>query len=665
MKKLLAVCLALMMLIPAFGMAEETEAPEAAAAEQAEKLPVNLNYDYDELVVGTTMPLHGAFSFSNFGNAGSDVDVRELIHGYNLVEWDTMEGGFRLNPSVVSGQVVGREENGDHVYSLILYTDLLWSDGTQITAYDYAFSWLLRMDPVIAELNGVPAQLDYLVGYEDYVSGKTDVMAGISVGGPNQLTIRISADYLPFFYEVGLLNCYPVPAGAIAPGCEVTGDANGVSLSKKLDAEELKATLLDPETGYLSHPSVTSGPYKLVSYDNTAKEARFELNEFYKGNSDGVKPVIKRIVFREADQATMMEDLINAKYGLLNKVTRGEAIRQGIQQNADTGRYRNTNYPRPGLSFIAFNTERPAVADAAVRQAIAMCLDKTGLTADYTATGYGIPADGFYGIGQWMYQIVNGNTDPPAPEDATEEDLAKLEEEWEAVTLEDVPKYNFDPEAAAAALEADGWKLNDNGIREKEIDGTTVALELKMVYPVNTPVRETLEARFAEPLKQAGIALTLEEDENLLPMYYGQMERDYDMAWLASNFDVMFDPSPLFAPGSVTNTTGINDEELYNLAADMKKTEPGDLLDYCKKWVLFLKRFAELEPMIPVYSNVYVDFYPDVLQGYLINENISWAVAIVPSYLSDPPEEVPAEEAEGEEAPAEEAGEEAPAEENP
>ena len=170
-----------------------------------------------------------------------------------------------------------------------------------------------------------------------------------------------------------------------------------------------------------------------------------------------------------------------------------------------------------------------------------------------------------------------------------------------------------------------------------------MTLELKMLYPINTPIAEILEARFAEPLRQAGIALTIEENENVLPMYYGQQERDYDMIWLASNFDVMFDPSPLFAPDSATNTTGINDQELYDLAADMKKTEPGDLLTYCQKWVLFLKRFSEVEPMIPVYSNVYFDFYPDVLQNYLINENISWSEAIVPSYLSDPPEETPEE----------------------
>ena len=646
MKKILAVLLTLMMLVPVCGLGEGTEAaeiPEAAEAEEiSQVLPVNLNYDYEELTVGVSMPMFGAFSFNNWGNAASDTDVRRLIHGYNLVEWNTEDSGFRLDPSVISGHLVEAEENGNHIYNLVLSEDLYYSDGTQITAYDYAFSFLLRMSPVIAELGGNPSKMDYLVGYDEYISGEADVLTGIRIVAPNQLAIFIDADYLPFFYEVGMLDCYPYPASLIAPGCEVMDNGEGVYLSAPLDAEMLEATLLNTETGYLSHPAVTSGAYKLVSFDG--EEARFELNEYYKGNSDGVKPVIPRIVFRRADQETMIEDLANAKYGLLNKVTPSQTIQDGMQLSADTGRYRFSNYPRSGLSMIAFNTERAGMADATVRQAIARCLDKAGLTLDYTGY-FGLKADGFYGIGQWMYQIVNGTIEPPIPEDATDEEIEALEKEWEEVTLENIEPYDFDPDAAAQALEAEGWKLNADGVREKEVDGETVTLALKMVYPATTPIGEILEERFAAPLKQAGIALTIEASDNVLPMYYGQTERDYDMAWLATNFDVLFDPSPLFLPESATNTTGIRDEELYTLAEDMKKTEPGDLLSYVKKWIAFLERFAETEPMIPVYSNVYYDFYPDVLQEYIINSNITWSEAIVPAYLSDPPEE-PEEEAE-------------------
>lgn len=151
--------------------------------------------------------------------------------------------------------------------------------------------------------------------------------------------------------------------------------------------------------------------------------------------------------------------------------------------------------------------------------------------------------------------------------------------------------------------------------------------------------------RFAAPLKEAGIALTLEASDAVLAMYYGQEEADYDLLYLATNFDVAFDPSPIFMEGGAVNVNGIKDEKLVKLAQDMRQTEPGDLISYCRKWITFLEKFAETEPIIPVYSNVYYDFHPEVLRGYKINQFTAWSEAIVGSYFSDVPE-VPAEEAE-------------------
>ena len=98
---------------------------------------------------------------------------------------------------------------------------------------------------------------------------------------------------------------------------------------------------------------------------------------------------------------------------------------------------------------------------------------------------------------------------------------------------------------------------------------------------------------------------------------------------------------------------GVKDEALEQAAIDMRRTESGDLLTYCQKWISFLEKFAEVEPMIPVYSNIYYDFYPVVLRNYSINESISWSEAIIGSYFSDVP---PEEEKTPEETAAEENG---------
>ena len=80
----------------------------------------------------------------------------------------------------------------------------------------------------------------------------------------------------------------------------------------------------------------------------------------------------------------------------------------------------------------------------------------------------------------------------------------------------------------------------------------------------------------------------------------------------------------------------------------MRQTEPGDVLSYCQKWVAFEKAWADLLPAIPVYSNVYFDFYTPTLHNYNAGATTSWAEAIVGAYLGDveDPEALATEETE-------------------
>ena len=83
-------------------------------------------------------------------------------------------------------------------------------------------------------------------------------------------------------------------------------------------------------------------------------------------------------------------------------------------------------------------------------------------------------------------------------------------------------------------------------------------------------------------------------------------------------------------------------EELYQAALAMRQTEPGDVLSYMQHWITFQERFNEILPMLPVYSNIYFDFYTSALQNYLIESNVTWGQAIVAATLSEP---APVEEA--------------------
>ena len=77
MKNILSILLILaLLLVPQSLLAEETSITEeepfdAETAEEAELPP--LNYDYEELVVGNTMPMTGAFFTGMWGNNSRDL----------------------------------------------------------------------------------------------------------------------------------------------------------------------------------------------------------------------------------------------------------------------------------------------------------------------------------------------------------------------------------------------------------------------------------------------------------------------------------------------------------------------------------------------------------------------------------------------------------------
>lgn len=613
---------------------------------------------YEELTVGNTTHLNGDFFTDLWGNATSDLDVRKLIHGYNLVSWNFSEGIFQTNPTVVSGFVATKNAAGDHIYQIALYDDLYYSDGSRITAWDYAFSILLQLSPQLGELGADTSRAEYIQGADAFMEGSAQVVSGVRVLSDTEMTVTVDAAYLPYFYELGLLNFQPWPIGEIAPGTVVKDDGDGIYIANAdpqqsepvFTAELLEKTILDPETGYRYCPKVTSGPYVLTDFDG--ETASFAINPYFKGDSDGETPTIEKLVYTHADNATMIDALADGTFDLLNKVSAKDAIDAGIALTGGDTDFSMSGYPRNGMSFIAFAGSSAPVKDAPVRQAIAWCLDRKAVTEGYEGN-YGLEAQGYYGIGQWMFGLVNGTIPYPVSEDGE----GATEEEWKAVNLQGITTYSSeevpsDPQMAAQVLEENGWSLNEQGqpfdpaadsVRCKEIDGTLTPLRLELAYPEGNAAGELLEEYLAAPLAQAGVELTLTQMpfSEILGDFYGSADTGADLLYLATNFDEIFDPSERFTfdedGHALWGASGIADDELYALARDMRRTEPGDVYSYCRKWVAFQERFTQTLPLIPVYSNVYFDFYTSALQNYDPMRQVSWAQEILYSYFGDVP----------------------------
>lgn len=667
-KRILALILSLMMVLCAF--------PIVAMADGEAVIQHTLagQYDYDLLAVGCTTAFNGNFFSSLFGNNGSDIDVRELIHAYSPVEWVNESGTYMPNKTVVSNMSMADDDNGNRTYRIYLCRDLTYSDGTAITAVDYVFSILLAASKEVAEIGGVNPDLSYIVGMDAYRAGEAAYVSGLRLLSDNVYSVTVQASALPNFYELSMLDFNPCPMYVIAPGCTVCDDGNGAYIKNEtstFSADLLRDTMLNEVNGYVSHPSVVSGPYVLTSFDGV--KCSFEINPYFKGDINGRKPTIKKITFQAYTNDTIVEALRTGEIGLINKAT-NIAVMEAAAELVHGGTYRMSAYPRSGGSLISFSCERVALSRTAVRQAIACCFDKDAAVKAYVGD-YGMRVDGYYGIGQWMYSALH---DAMVVAAADEGDSDENAVDFAGLGMDDIRVYEQNLKEAKKLLENDGWVLNINGKKftagtdaarckafdkqelqeaglyeaalqqggvEKEIQGETVVLvplQLTLCYPAGNAIIDSLQETLIQPMAAVGIAVETKAVEypELLNMYYRRTRRDADMIYLATNFSVNMDLTSVFAPDAVYqnmyNTSGIQDEELYAAARDLIRTEPGDVVTYCAKWLEFQRLYQEKVPGIFVYSNAYIDFYTYALNQYNIAANVTWSHAIVNAYMGDP-----------------------------
>lgn len=601
-----------------------------------------------KLKAGNPTPLTGRFFTTMWGGNTSDLDVQELLHAYSPIRWDAELGRFRFDRSVVEDALISTDETGNRTYLIVLTDNLLWSDGSQITARDYAFSLLLQMSPAVAETGGTPVDCSWLEGCDEYLNGDAKTLSGFRLISDNILQITMKAESLPYFYELNRLNILPYPIAEIAPGAQVRDDGEGVYLTQPLTADLLREYVLDEKLGYLTHPRVVSGPYVLAGYDGTT--ATFAINPLYKGNEEGMLPRIGEIEYTTAENGNMIKRLSDGRLDLLNKVTMAEPIRKGIELvRSDPESFSMENTTRTGLTLIWFMETSPIAGEEAVRKAIAYCFDRDGFIQEYTGN-YGLKTDGYYGLGQWMYRIASGQAEPPVflPENPTEEEENAYDAAlaaWKDITLDGLTLYQNNTEEAIRLLEEAGWNLNENGepfdrakdsVRYKKNGEELTRLTLTLAMPESAEARTALEKYLVNRLRGAGMTIKVKtvSMDALLDAYEGRTDSLADMIYLGDNFSVAFDPD-IFAPHADGTELSAVKEELYALALDMVRTQPDDLIGFERKWVKLQERITETLPLLPVYTNVYFDFSSRRLHNYQITKAMGWGEAIVSAYMSD------------------------------
>lgn len=579
----------------------------ADSTEVSEDGDAAVTYSNDQVIIGEGSETSGDIT-PWWVNGSSDYDAYKLTTGMGTVE-GTSDGEWIYNETVLDGEPEQVEnEDGTRTWTFKIKEGLKFSDGTEITAANYVLYYMLwSSDEIITGCEAVNAVTNYgmyALGFNEYSEGTTDTFAGLHLIDDYTYSVTIDSEWLPYYYGAALVGATPESFAWLPDDVTLEETEDGVKFSDNYTTEYIKDTV----DAYRYNPTQCSGAYKFASYDESGYAYTLEKNENFPGNYEGQTANIQTVILKYVAQDTMLDQLKTGSVDILTAVADGDQIETGLDM-VEEGGFDYISYPRAGYGMLSFKCNKGPTQFVEVRQAVAYLLDRTAFAQTFTG-GHGTVVNGPYGTQQWMVNEY-------------------------AEEIEDLNSYTESVESAVEVLKEGGWVYNEDGsdyvdgsgeIRYKLLDdGTYMPLVIEWFSSENNSVSDLLVTSLQQnpDVAEAGMQInqTVGTFTELLTYYYDtsdDLESDpYCMFNLATGFSNPYDEKVEYEPGGESNTTCLDDEELYSYILEMNHCEEGDDEAYGEAWLKFIQRWNELLPQVPLYSNEYHDFFTSRLHDFV------------------------------------------------
>ena len=601
-----------------------------------------------QVVIGSDTEASGDWAYSAFQTSpnATDNEVVKLTDDLLTVDTD-QHGDYVVNKTVVKSYERIEEENGNVTYKFVLNDGLKFNNGEAVTAQDFLAWTMFLSSPAGKEMGVVSAAYDQLPGGVAYRNGETNVLAGLRLFDDKTFSVTIlktneagDTDYLPYYYDLG----YAAMRGVnltywFGEGWSVKDDGEGAYFVNADGKEFTAANVGDAVTAarYATSDRVTSGPYNLVSFDQSSREIVLEANENYNGNFEGQKPGIQKLVIVKTEQDTVMDMIATGQIQIYSGIGDGAQVNAALDLiEAGTIDSSYTTYDRAGYGYFAYACDFGPSQFVEFRQAVAYLLDRNEFAQTF--------CQGWGGVVHGPYCTAFSMT--------SKTDIDKK-----------VNHYDYNPEKAVELLKQAGFVYNADGsdyvdgsgeIRYAKVtaeqaqyydnfnkvlaDGTILMpATLNWASSENNSVSALLSTMLAnsEATKNAGVSIVKTEmtfPELLNYMYrqdaYG-IGGDYSVptynmfnlatGWNAGVYDFAYNWStdPTYIEMGY-NVQHLYDEELDQLSMDMVYgVEPGDEATFLELWEKYVIRWNEELPMVPLYANIYVTLYPNTIDNYV------------------------------------------------
>ena len=403
----------------------------------------------NSVILGSSTDLTGSFRYASMGvsnPSASDLDISNMVNGLETVT-ATKEGAYIWIDTVVAAHEETTDDAGNKPFQITICDALLFSDGTPVTAKNYVAHVLAFSTPVAAEAAGRDHKSGMsLVGYADFAAYTGEegtgskVFTGVRLIDEYTFAITVSADYLPYYYDITYASLSPVAVGLWLGDCDIMDDGEGCYLSdefyaKNGDSYAMAAHMAASKTDISTYP--WTGPYTVSEYNESELTATLTLNPNFKGDYTGQTPSIETVSYVKMVSETQNEWLTTGKIDVLCDITGGDETDAALQIVKDNPeKFSSTYYNRAGYGKLGFRCDFGPAAFAEVRQAVAYSIDRNKFAQDFTG-GYGTIVNGPYYQGSDAY-LAN-------------EDTILLDQ------------YATSEASAIAALEEGGWIYNAEG----------------------------------------------------------------------------------------------------------------------------------------------------------------------------------------------------------
>lgn len=629
MKKFLALLLTVVMVLTMVACGEKT--PKADG----------------QVVIGSDTEASGDWAYSAFQSNpnATDNEVVKLTDDLLTVDTD-QHGDYVVNKTVVKSYERIEEENGNVTYKFVLNDGLKYNNGEAVTAQDFLAWTMFLSSPAGKEMGVVSAAYDQLPGGVAYRNGETNVLAGLRLYDEKTFSVTIlktneagDTDYLPYYYDLG----YAAMRGVnltywFGEGWSVKDDGEGAYFVNAEGKEFTAANVGDTITAarYATSNRVTSGPYNLVSFDQSSREIVLEANENYNGNFEGQKPGVKKLVIVKTEQDTVMDMIATGQIQIYSGIADGAQVNAALDLiEAGTIDSSTCEYDRAGYGYFSYACDFGPTQFVEFRQAVAYLLDRNEFAQTF--------CQGWGGVVHGPYCTAFSMT--------SKTDIDKK-----------VNHYDYNPEKAVELLKQAGFVYNADGsdyvdgsgeVRYAKVtaeqaqyydnfnkvlsDGTILMpATINWASSENNSVSALLSTMLAnsEATKNAGVSIV--KTEMTFPELLNYMYRQ-DAYGIGGDYSVptynMFNLATSYNGGAYDesynwttkedyieqgyNTDHLYDEELDKLSMDMVYgVEPGDEATYLDLWEKYIIRWNELLPKVPLYANIYVTVYPNTIDNY-------------------------------------------------